>query len=383
MPFSRCLVKLYTLIAVIWRTFLKQIHSRCTCIVWSRDVQRITSAYHHDLWVVPMNGWWMKYWQLARWYFMRWHQPLHFNYSWWEPLWAGPSDEHGKVGSPWSCDAHHTIMILEERTLKEVLVYIQAVYMQLLLKGVSAIIFANVALCGLGILTHCALWHSMVHCPDVLVRIWRSQWWSLLHSCCMFFCDKHQTTKIREAFFDKWWLAWWKPSTCVFVMEPVLFCVLKTATFGHGTVPWWKQTTPPGFLEDICTRVWLTWCCLDCEEVPARIIAIFAQCGLVINTIGLHTCKTFPPNTWWHFVQLSCVCSWAVVRLVVALCGLVENIIPPWCVRGALSEAWNHMMVVLPFRCLRRGPSHDQRFFCIEWLCGTHESYWLLQEVCT
>ena len=101
---------------------------------------------------------------------------------------------------------------------------------------------------------------------------------------------------------------------------------------------------------------------------------------------GLHTCKTFPPSTWfawWHFVQLSCVCSWAIVRLVVALCVLVENLIPPWCVRGALSEAWNHMVVVLPFRCLRRGPSVDQCYICIEWLCGAHESPWRLQEVCT
>ena len=30
-------------------------------------------------------------------------------------------------------------------------------------------------------------------------------------------------------------------------------------------------------------------------------------------------------------------------------------------------------MVVLPFRCLRRGPSDDQCYICIEWLCGTHE----------
>ena len=62
------------------------------------------------------------------------------------------------------------------------------------------------------------------------------------------------------------------------------------------------------------------------------ISVIFAQCGLAIHTIGLHICKTFPPNSWfawWHFVQLSCVCSLAVVRLVVALRGLVENITPP------------------------------------------------------
>ena len=46
------------------------------------------------------------------------------------------------------------------------------------------------------------------------------------------FCDEHRTTKIWEALFDKWWLAWWKPSTCVFVTEPVIAFVVETTTFG-------------------------------------------------------------------------------------------------------------------------------------------------------
>ena len=101
------------------------------------------------------------------------------------------------------------------------------------------------------------------------------------------------------------------------------------------------------------------------------ISVIFAQCGLAIHTIGLHICKTFPPNSWfawWHFVQLSCVCSLAVVRLDCCIawsCG--EHHTTMMRARRALSEAWNHMMVVLivilPFRCLRRGPSDDQYFF--------------------
>ena len=224
--FSRCLVKLYTLIAVIWRTFLKQIHSRCTCTVWSIDVQRITSAYHHDLWVVPMNGWWMKYWQLARWYFMRWHQSLLFYYSWSEKLWAGPSDEHGKVGSLCSCDEHRTIMILEERTLKEVLVYILAVYKQFFWKASQRLSLQ---------LFHCVVsgdTHTS-HC-GILRYVVQTCWCAhggpsddpcYIRAVC--FCDEHRTTKIRETLVDTWWLAWWKPSTCVFVTEPVILLVLK------------------------------------------------------------------------------------------------------------------------------------------------------------
>ena len=34
-------------------------------------------------------------------------------------LWAGPGDEHCKVGSPWSGDEHHVSMIFEDRTRQE------------------------------------------------------------------------------------------------------------------------------------------------------------------------------------------------------------------------------------------------------------------------
>ena len=37
------------------------------------------------------------------------------------------SDEHCKVGSPWSCDKHHISMIFEDRTRQEVLVDILTV----------------------------------------------------------------------------------------------------------------------------------------------------------------------------------------------------------------------------------------------------------------
>ena len=96
-------------------------------------------------------------------------------------------------------------MILEERTLKEVLVYILAVYMQFLLKGVSVIVFANVALCGLGIHTHFALSHVKVYCPDVMVRIWnlfsvlvRDKVPVMIIAIFVMygFCDEHHTTKI-------------------------------------------------------------------------------------------------------------------------------------------------------------------------------------------
>ena len=84
--------------------------------------------------------------------------------------------------------------------------------------------------------THFALSRLKVSCPQVLVRIWNLL--SVL-GCdnvpvmifAFFvlygFCDEHHTTKIWEAFVDKWWLAWWKLSTCVFVTEPVIALVLK------------------------------------------------------------------------------------------------------------------------------------------------------------
>ena len=144
----------------------------------------------------------------------------------------------------------------------------------LFFEGVSAITFANVALCGLGIHTsQCHVWRYFVQkcwCAcgtcSVLLYVIRSHGWSLLHSYCVFFCDELHTTKITEALVDKWWLAWWKPPTCDSLTELVIVLVLKTATC--RTV-WFrdKNTIPTGFLEDICTRVWLTWSFLVCAVV--------------------------------------------------------------------------------------------------------------------
>ena len=54
MPFSRCLVKLYTLIAVIWRTFLKQFNrdalALCGLVMFSASLQRTTMIYELFLW---------------------------------------------------------------------------------------------------------------------------------------------------------------------------------------------------------------------------------------------------------------------------------------------------------------------------------------------
>ena len=319
-----------------------------------------------------MNGWLVKYWQFARCYFMRWHQPLHFYYSWLETLWAGPRDEHGKVGSPWSCDEHHTIMILREHTLKEVLVYILAVYMQFFIER-----RLSDYLCKCCIVwsrdthtSHCHIRRYIVQ--KVLVRIWWFQWWSLLRSCCMFF-----------------------------VMNTIPPTSERLSLTGDG---WHGGSHPRVFLwRSVKNSYILVWSSVMKTDHTTRISGGHLHTSLVVkrcqrrslrylhSVVLWYTPLAFTLErrflrilfTWWHFVQLSCGSSWAVVRLVVALCGLVENVIPPWCVRGALSEAWKHMMVVLPFRCLRRGPSDDQCYICIEWLCGTHESPWCLQEVCT
>ena len=168
--------------------------------------------------------------------------------------------------------------------------------------------------------SHCHIWRYFVQkcwCAygtcSVLLYVIRSHGWSLLHSYCMFLWWTPYHQDLRGFL--------WQVMVGMVDAIHVCFCdgLLKTATFSRK-VPWRKQTTPPGFLEDICTRVWLTWCFLDCEEVPARIIAIFAQFGLVIHTIGLHTCKTFPLNTWLHggilFSCLVCAAEQSFVLLL-------------------------------------------------------------------
>ena len=57
------------------------------------------------------------------------------------------------------------------------------------------------------------------------------------------------------------------------------------------------NTIPPG-CEDCCTQFRLTWSFLACEEVPAMISAIFAQCGLVVHTYHTDICRTFVPKSW-------------------------------------------------------------------------------------
>ena len=67
----------------------------------------------------------------------------------------------------------------------------------------------------------------------------------------------------------------------------------------------------------------------------------------------------------------SWLCSSAVVLLVFALCGLLENFTPPWWSRP-LQEAWNHMKVVLQFPSLRKNASDHQCFLCVVWSRDEH-----------
>ena len=48
----------------------------------------------------------------------------------------------------------------------------------------------------------------------------------------------------------------------------------------------------------VCTRVRFDMVFFVCEEVPATIIAIFAQCGLVVHTHHHDSCRTFVPKSW-------------------------------------------------------------------------------------
>ena len=199
------------------------------------------------------------------------------------------------------------------------------------------------------------------------------------------FCDELHTTKIWEVLVDKWWLAWWKPSTCLFTYKASHRpCVENSYILARYSS---DENRPhhQDFWRTFAHEFGWHGVFLFVKRCQRRSLRYLHSVVLWYTPLAFTLVRRFLRIlcTWWHFVQLSCVCSWAVVRLVVAMCGLLENIITPWCVRGALSEAWNHMMVVLPFRCLRRGPSDDQCYICIEWLCGTHESPWRLQEVCT
>ena len=120
-------------------------------------------------------------------------------------------------------------------------------------------------------------WCAYELCWVFLVVI-MSQWWSLLYSYCMvlWWTPYHQDLR---ALVDKWWLAWWKPSTSAFsVTEPLIAFVTETTTFGTEQfrdehIPHYQdfwRTLPS-------TQVWLTWSFLVCEEVPATITVIFAH----------------------------------------------------------------------------------------------------------
>ena len=89
-------------------------------------------------------------------------------------LWAGPSDEHCKVASPWSCDEHHIFLMFEERTRQEVLVYILAVLDALVFFFFRSRFSDYFCKCCTvwSRDTHCAMSRLKASCPQVLVRIW-------------------------------------------------------------------------------------------------------------------------------------------------------------------------------------------------------------------
>ena len=131
---------------------------------------------------------------------------------------------------------HHVSMIFEDRTRQEVSVDILTVFDAPFFSKPSERLSLHMLHCVVTRYTHLALSSFKVNCLDVLVRRWHL--FSVLVSdevpvmifaifVLYSFCDELHTTKLWEALFDKWWLAWWKPSTCVFVTEPVIVLVLK------------------------------------------------------------------------------------------------------------------------------------------------------------
>ena len=226
------------------------------------------------------------------------------------------------------------------------------------------------------------------------------------------------TTKIWEVPVDTWWLAWWKPSTCLFFQwrnqssslcctQLHLLCVFMWWTPYHHNL--WRRrsfkflrwndeifsvckevpviiivsfalsgsvinTIPPGCEEDFCTRVWLTWGFLACEEVPAMISATCAQCGLVVHTYHNDTCRTFVPKSWLCFIYLDCV-----VQQSFALCS--------YCVvmwrtahhrdRVALSKKFGNTWRY----CRSPSASDHQCFLCVVWCRDEHFAAFLSKVV--
>ena len=74
-----------------------------------------------------------------------------------------------------------------------------------------------------------------------------------------------------------------------FVCEEVSVIIIVSFALSGSVM----NAIAPGCEEDFCTRVWLTWGFLACEEVPAMISATCAQCGLVVHTYHNDTCRTF------------------------------------------------------------------------------------------
>ena len=198
------------------------------------------------------------------------------------------------------------------------------------------------------------------------------------------FCDEHHTTNIWEVLVDKWWVAWWKPSTCLFTDKASHRpCVEKSNILAlYSSVMKTDHTTRISGGHLHTSLVDMKFSCLrrGASDDHCDICTVWS-CGTHLSPWLLQDVCSEMLVDMIALFHRSWLCSSAVVRLVLALCGPVENIIPPWFVRGALSEAWNHMMAVLPLFAKR---SQSWSTLHLHWvLCGTHESPWHLLKVGT
>ena len=151
----------------------------------------------------------------------------------------------------------------------------------------------------------------------------RSQWWSLLYSYCMVFLNEHRTTMIREVLVDKWRLALWKRSTCLFSDEAT-----------H------RPCVERSFLCSVCS----------CDE--HHTIIIFeggARPSVLLDIVRFSVDHhRFVCAVWFRDEHHSTRMS-----------------------RGLLHT----ISVDMEFSCLRRGASDDH--------CDTHLLPWHLQDVCS
>ena len=202
----------------------------------------------------------------------------------------------------------------------------------------------------------------------VFLVVIMSQWWSLLYSYCMlWWASYHQDL----AFVDKWFG----------MVEAIHVCFCDGAS--HRRLCW-KQltydtvhfrdgthTTPrifgghlhtslvdmeflfaKGASDDHCD-ICRVWSC----DIPLAFTLVRRFLRILVLHVGI------------LFSGLDCVEQSFVLLLHCVVFG--EHHTTMMCARRALSEAWNHMMVVLPFRCLRRRPCHDECSVCTVWLCCT------------